>query len=1430
MKIIAVILLTAGLVFSPAPLHAQTSLVGSLNNDIEPVQPAVPDSVVQITAEMQGLQAVAYSDLPTFGTYWEVMPGGGMAPLPAPVFDPSLPIYAIAGNIYLVDASYGQLPVNPRQTATMSASSTTSTTAAAVQTEATAVANLIDQVQAASATAAAQSMAKDRGQSGPPGFDDTSTNAYTPNGITNGIYVNYGTNLWIAKTAVASGYLTGIASNTMEDVSYTIQSVTNLSLAQSAWQNEGVIYGSEYTNWTPLSVAQNNRTNLFIRLRSEFSSDNSGMPTWWELQYFGTNAVDPYGDPKGDGYNNLYKYQHGMNPNSFYAPPAPQGVTVAYNANNGTATLSWRPSAGNVTNYTIERDYTNYYTLGDGESSQFRSPIGVVNYVDNVSSFSADPFENGTINVSYKIMAKYAGGNSAWTANVPLEPQSFAGNIATGSGETPTLTVMSLPANATRLVLTEIDQNILNSFTGGYIMTNISIAVGNLTNGSCSLPNPGVPTEGDYYYWVGQAVGSDGSLSAGVELGSDSQDNLDTTVSTAIAEPFYDGRAELKQNLIFQLRAALVDRPFRYEEWLTDLSNFRYFYSAFTNYAFASYYSYTTYDYGETYYDSLEIKQPFGENAFYRNFALDSSALDGNGFLTTGIWNDDYELAVNKYSTDDPVSWIASLAYQVPDPIPGNISPLLGTAQTQWLASYPEDIPAYGLYEIGATNYTDPGSGQPTTALFSNVRNLYGLAFQSINIANGGQIVTLNSGHNTTASGNLYPQTAQPQFRTVEYDFWDANQDALPGIPTQTMSGLSFSPTNKSRLMLATVNGPALQIAGYAKMAVTNGYSGAYGYLGQYFAQAYMVGANGIATTNTTGVLSPYGRFVATKPGPVAVVTMPDLDTGAQGTCTVYCVSMQVDKNHDGTMDTTPNGPDITSQSNPMDFWINDWHCVPGSGSQLDKDEPAPPDDPNYLSPSPRLPYGEINCQRDLENFARIWICGMPALTSDYQVTLSWANTILSPSINLYTSVETNGGIGYLTDTNIAAQQCALVTNSSSPYIGGPGAGIATITPSSSYTFPANYFGNGTNHYFLFEGAGEGSGQLLLTISRNGNVVAQTGVWISLHQVALMMDTVHIANAPSSPPSSTLADNSYFVPDVTLPINPNYSKQIVVFVHGWRLTFEVADDFANIMFKRLYWQGYQGRYAMVHWPTLSAETDGPIAQYLTFNRDEYIAFKCAQGLASYFTNLQSNFPGYSINVCAHSHGNIIMMEALKRLLANGQKPINNYVMMQAAVAAECLDTNYVFYPPFSAGDTIPDSFDGYAGPIQNSVNGHIYNFFNPDDFGVVTCWQPDQLLYKPDGRYWYQYLPDGPQQTPPGSSRAVTDPQELMAFMSRPRTQAVGAVPNLGGAAYTAGQQNLETLVNFSGSWNEHSGEFNWNIQRLTPFYHALGQSLGVIH
>jgi hypothetical protein len=52
------------------------------------------------------------------------------------------------------------------------------------------------------------------------------------------------------------------------------------------------------------------------------------LPHWWELQYFGHTGVDPKGNPAGDGWSNVQKFQNGRNPNVFYTPPAPQGLAV----------------------------------------------------------------------------------------------------------------------------------------------------------------------------------------------------------------------------------------------------------------------------------------------------------------------------------------------------------------------------------------------------------------------------------------------------------------------------------------------------------------------------------------------------------------------------------------------------------------------------------------------------------------------------------------------------------------------------------------------------------------------------------------------------------------------------------------------------------------------------------------------------------------------------------------------------------------------------------------------------------------------------------------------------------------------------------------------------------------------------------------------
>src|SRR5215472_3135188 len=79
-------------------------------------QPPQPESIVQITAEAEGLTRVDPTSLPTdSGSYWLVTSNGIMAPFPAPLFDSSCPVYAIVDDIYLVDGTEGQVAVLPDQ-------------------------------------------------------------------------------------------------------------------------------------------------------------------------------------------------------------------------------------------------------------------------------------------------------------------------------------------------------------------------------------------------------------------------------------------------------------------------------------------------------------------------------------------------------------------------------------------------------------------------------------------------------------------------------------------------------------------------------------------------------------------------------------------------------------------------------------------------------------------------------------------------------------------------------------------------------------------------------------------------------------------------------------------------------------------------------------------------------------------------------------------------------------------------------------------------------------------------------------------------------------------------------------------------------------------------------------------------------------------
>jgi hypothetical protein len=268
------------------------------------------------------------------------------------------------------------------------------------------------------------------------------------------------------------------------------------------------------TNWTPLSVPQYNRPDLFIRLESEQSRDGSSIPDWWEAQYGLTN-VDPNAqDSAGDGYTIYQKYALGVNPSTWLTPAAPQGLAVKYNANNSTATLSWLPSKGNVTGYTVQKNYACTWT-----NTTQNIPVSGAAYTDNVSTNQPNPWQGGTISVAYAVQAHYSGGDSALTPSAPLQAPSFAGNINNGSQGSVTLNVAAMPANTTGIRLMQVDWYAidLGNLANAYV-TNFIVPVSSITNLVYSLPNVKTARGNSDLAWEGQAIQSDGNASSYADL------------------------------------------------------------------------------------------------------------------------------------------------------------------------------------------------------------------------------------------------------------------------------------------------------------------------------------------------------------------------------------------------------------------------------------------------------------------------------------------------------------------------------------------------------------------------------------------------------------------------------------------------------------------------------------------------------------------------------------------------------------------------------------------------------------------------------------------------------------------------------------------------------------------------------------------------
>jgi pimeloyl-ACP methyl ester carboxylesterase len=373
----------------------------------------------------------------------------------------------------------------------------------------------------------------------------------------------------------------------------------------------------------------------------------------------------------------------------------------------------------------------------------------------------------------------------------------------------------------------------------------------------------------------------------------------------------------------------------------------------------------------------------------------------------------------------------------------------------------------------------------------------------------------------------------------------------------------------------------------------------------------------------------------------------------------------------------------------------------------------------------------------------------------------------------------------------------------------------------------------------LFEGSAEGKGQLVITLHKaDGTEIGEgPGVWLDLLDVRKMYQSSVDNMLTGTPPGET--------------------EQTVVFVHGWNMSPEWSRSFAETMFKRLWHRGYKGRFAYFRWntdwssigqwlPVGGAAIDSYLAEY---NNSEYEAWtQAAPDLKTFVQSL----PYQTKNIAAHSMGNVVASEALKQGMT-----VNNYALMQAAVAAAAYDddegrirqTNTDTHYGVTMWDTYTPDDDpdpatralAYRGCFTN-VSGNLISFFLENDYATFAPWEFNNRVKKPPSEFVPNYIYNrsaaSGQKLRKYSNLGttfeyyITNHHEAMAYACTSWGKAAGAWGATRGkiGAWVDLSEEIYQLPNEqrSGFGDEHSGQFNANIQSLKPFYDTLMRRLGL--
>lgn len=535
-------------------------------------------------------------------------------------------------------------------------------------------------------------------------------------------------------------------------------------------------------------------------------------------------------------------------------------------------------------------------------------------------------------------------------------------------------------------------------------------------------------------------------------------------------------------------------------------------------------------------------------------------------------------------------------------------------------------------------------------------------------------------------------------------------------------------------------------------------------------------------------------------------------------------LQLAVDTNGDGLIvfpgRAYSNAPsDTTAQTEPFLFWLN-----------YDQDDVAdyeswPLDNPDYQD-------DKIGSVRDLEDFTRLHI-----LFDDWISYIDKSNTKLvfeiethsdRPGINLIASADNEGTRTYLLNDEAAANQFAL----------NNGNILGSLTKSNRIEIDLAQFDSQSIHNnrlcFLFEGSGIGRGALRASIMSEDQTVAISN---PLHFEIRHVKTFY-QRIQTTWPKNIKKPNSYIrqppIPQLDWQPDPmdhpfqaawNEGDDWIIWIHGWvnqtkdrypRATTHATET----VFKRLWHQGFRGRFVLYRWPTLKNDKGEGL------QHSEYRGYKSAPSLMDYIDTIPKD---KRIHVTAHSLGNVVLMESIKLGLS-----ASDAIFQCSAIPAECLDPSEELTlsklekakTPTHAGEF------GYRGYVENS-NTRIYSLFNPNDF-TFFGWNIVQKDLKPsggiiDGYKYRPWLPEGKRirlRTWWLFSRSVKDPHEAMAFASKSRSHALGAEARVKGLVHEA--FNLDKNPHNFGTG--HVVMWSWNPAPTMAYYNLLLDLMNLPH